>query len=535
VISLLGLRRALDRRMRLGGGDFGFSLIESVIALVIAGGVFSSLSVVLLQTVQASSQSRQNQNAVDILNKQVEFVRSLDFSAATEITSDLSGDANLTYTSGTYYLNTSAGLEPVVAGTVGLIPQHVKTILWQGTTYGVSTYVTQVTDPTNASANYRRVTVIVTWTVNGRSHTKRTSSFFTDTRRGLPLPRFTMGTAGSYRTNVGATLALPIKITNVGAPDAFNLTGTTPGGGSWTWYADTNNDNTYTAADTALTDTDGNGSMDTGLLQVGSSIVVFAVRTVAVGEPTTQTVTFTATSAAQPTATTASQGFSDQLLVDPASCTCTLSTFLLHNGATYGDTVYQSTSGSNTPMSMNKTPIAITRTNLYNYSTDCFSILAASDCNTVTAGRYVRTGGTQTESDKTKVAAWYYPVAGQTCLKGSASITIWVRTADGLASASTLTAYIGRDSNNGLNGTFVIAGSGAVTYPASSVAGWQPVTVGVPINTNLDTSGSTVGKFSVANNKYLAVRIVASGALNIRLGYDTTSYNAQAVLPIVPC
>jgi type II secretory pathway pseudopilin PulG len=523
VTSLLGLRRALERRIALAGVDAGFSLLEAVIALVIAGGVFGSLSLALIGSVRASQQARQNQNAGDILNKQVEFVRSLDFSGATEITSDLAGDNNLTYTGGTYYLNTSAGAEPIVAASVGLIPQHVQTIVQQNTTYTVATYITKVTDTTNSSANYHRVTVIVQWTVNGVTHSRRSSSFFTDTRRGLPLPRFTIGTSSTYATNVGASLALKVKVTNVGAPDAFNLSASAPpSGGSWTWYWDSNNDGVYSTGDSVLTDSDGDGAKDTGLLQVGSSIVMFAVRTVVAGEPTTQNVLITATSAAQPTASTATQRISDQVLVNPASCSgCNLITYYLHNSTTYGPTVYQGTAnnGNAIPMLMDRTSPASTRGNLYNYSTDCSGF---TTCTALPFGRYVHTGGAAVENDKTKVASWYYSVPTATSVvAGTAAVTVWVRTADGLGSASTITAYIGSDQNFSMGGTYQNYGSATATVPATTVPGWQSVTIGVPVSA-----------FSINNTKYLCLHIVASGVSDIRLGYDTTGYNAAVVIPI---
>jgi len=520
----------LLRRARRGGDD-GFSLIEATISLVIATMVFSSLSVALLQTMKASTFGRENQNAADLLNKQIEYVRSLDFSAATELTSDLAGDPALTSSGGTYYLATSAGQEPVVAGTVGLIQHHLQTLTVQRTSYTVGTYITQVTDATNAAANYRRVTVIANWTIGGVLHTRRSSSFFTDTRRGLPLPRFTMGTAGTYKTNTGAVLALPVRLTNVGAPDAFNLSASVPqSGGTWTWYFDSNGDGVYTSADSVLGDSDGDGTKDTGILQPGSSLLAFAVRTIVSGENATQTVTFTATSAAQPTAATASQSFNDQVLVNPASCTgCNLTTFYLHNAAANSDTTYQGSGSS--PMSFDLAAPAATRTTLFNYSTDCATVAGASDCGNLLAGRHIVTGGQASDGAKAKVAPWYYQVPNATCLKGTASVTIWVRAADGSGAATTLTAYLGRDQNNNwTNGNFTAAGSGTATVPAAASGSWQSVTIGIPITSNLDSSGSCAGQFTTS--KYLALRIVAGGTSNVRIAYDTTGYSAQLQLPV---
>ncbi|MGI9091683.1 MAG: type IV pilus modification PilV family protein [Gemmatimonadaceae bacterium] len=99
--SIMRPRAFLDRRRLAAGGDGGFSLVEAVIALMIAAGVFSSVSVALLQTVRSSVQARQVQLATDLMNQQVEYVRSLDYAKATEIKADLAGDPDLTYNSGT--------------------------------------------------------------------------------------------------------------------------------------------------------------------------------------------------------------------------------------------------------------------------------------------------------------------------------------------------------------------------------------------------------------------------------------------------
>ena len=523
MISLTALRRALDRRRLAVTSDGGFSLLEAVVALMIAAGVFSAISVALVQTVRASLQARQSQIAADLMNRQVEYIRSLDYSKATQIATDIATDVGvdplLSYSTGqdTYYLTTSAGQEPIVAGTVGLITQHKQVLRQQNTDYTIRTYITKVTDASNANASYRRITVTIEWSVNGTKHSRKTSSFFTETRRGLALPKYSMGTAATIKTNVGATLVLPIKLTNVGAPDAFNLTATAPPAGTWAWYLDSDGDGVYTVADTLLGDVDSDGVKDTGVMQTNASITVFAVRTVAVGEPLTQIVTITGRSSAQPTATTAVNSFSDKILVNPAACACTLTTFYLHNSATNGSTAYPAG-----PMYMDRTAPAAARQTLYDYSTDCSTQTSgAVDCGSVPAGRYVRFGGTSNESNITKVAAWYYPVAtNNTTINGTASVTIWARVADGSGSAGTLTAYVGSDQNNNLGGSFVQAGSGTVTFPATSPADWQPVTIGVPIASAFSTS------------KNLVVRVVASGNLNLRLGYDTTSFNAQVSMPV---
>jgi hypothetical protein len=92
----------------------------------------------------------------------------------------------------------------------------------QGANYTVKTFITRPAETLAAgSAQYRRASVVVSWPVYGQLRVRRATSDFTDTRRGLPLPRFSFGTPVTIETNVGAFLAIPASLTNVGAPDAF--------------------------------------------------------------------------------------------------------------------------------------------------------------------------------------------------------------------------------------------------------------------------------------------------------------------------
>ena len=510
------LRRRLRGRV---SGDAGFGLIEAVIALVIAGAVFSSVSVAALQTVRSSISARLGQQAADLLTKQIEYVRSLDFYQATEVTSDLAGESplgDLTGPAGGPYTLKVNG-EQVVAGSVGLLPQHMQIVSSQGTDFTIKTYITAVTDTVRAGAAARRVTVKVSWLQNGQAHSRTLSSLYSYFRRGLPLPRFTFGAPSSYTTNTGAALALVGRLTNVGAPDAFNLSATAPAlGGTWTWYSDSNGNGVYDAGtDAALTDSDGDGQPDTGVLQVAQAVTVFAVRTVGAAEPTPQSVALTAVSAAQPAASTGTVSFTHTVAVSSVVCACVLTDYYLHNGGS-GDTA---TAAS---LPMDKNAVDPSRTGLFNYSTDCTSAVAA-DCTLVPTGRYLQAGGSANEKTQTKVAPWYYAVPVATTLQGTASVTVYVRTTDGTGLPTTVTASVGTDANNSITGGgYTEWARGIATAPPQATPGFTAVTVNVPLIAQ-----------SVASGKYLVVRVlVTSGLSNARLAYDTTLYPAKVVLPI---
>ena len=91
----------MRRRQR---GD-GFTLIELVVALAIATVIFSAMAAAGLAGVRASVVARQNQQAVDVLNKIRRGVPRVSFTTLAMVTSDLqvndtaiTGGSNPTYT-----------------------------------------------------------------------------------------------------------------------------------------------------------------------------------------------------------------------------------------------------------------------------------------------------------------------------------------------------------------------------------------------------------------------------------------------------
>ena len=70
-------------------GDDGFSLVETVVALVIAGIAFSALGMTLISGVGASLFAQQNQQAGDLLNQTVEQVRAMSYSSVAMRDGDL--------------------------------------------------------------------------------------------------------------------------------------------------------------------------------------------------------------------------------------------------------------------------------------------------------------------------------------------------------------------------------------------------------------------------------------------------------------
>jgi hypothetical protein len=155
----------------------------------------------------------------------------------------------------------------------------------------------------------------------------------------------------TIETNVGAFLTIPASLTNVGAPDAFNLSASAPpaASGAWRWYRDDGPSlkafdlpvalGGSNPSDTLLVDTDADAAVlpDTSMMQPNTTAQLLLVRQIVAGEPASQSVTLTARSAAQPAAATAVQSFTVQVGVNPATCSgCTLVRYLLHNSTVAG-------------------------------------------------------------------------------------------------------------------------------------------------------------------------------------------------------
>ena len=109
-------------------------------------------------------------------------------------------------------------------------------------------YVTRPAVATTTSSGLptvRRLTVVVSWTQRQLVKTRTFSTLLTSTRRGLPLPnyRFDYNGAGSKSVTrwrieraPGAQADFGLRLSNLGARDAWEITATTSG---WAYYVDT--------------------------------------------------------------------------------------------------------------------------------------------------------------------------------------------------------------------------------------------------------------------------------------------------------
>lgn len=516
--------------------DDGFTLLESVIALVIVALVTSALAAAIVGGVRASLISRENQQAADFMTRALEQARQLDFASLGHLSTDIaSGDSRINGCGANKCVDVGTGSEKLYSVTGAAIPTHAKTVNSNGIAFTISTYVTQVSG--TASAELKRVTVYATWLAFGRGHTRRISSLVTEAQRGLPLPRYTFTTSTAAVTaNPGTRITYRLRLLNQGAPDRWNLV-LSGSASSWNWrlYQDVDADGLYTnGTDTLLTDTNGDGMVDTGRLDPTTDFPILAVYNSATTDPAgSKTLTVTATSVAQPTAigastsvnlvttlTTGSVGPTptptpttptptptpSSTPPPPAGPDCTWSSAVptvTKPNASYSSTTYSLHNGTAGSIA-DTTAQAVSSMSWTAAGTHAMAAMS-TDVN-AQAGRTVNSSTVTTDaqalalSDTRQFVDWKVSTPAKTDIGGTAVLKLWVGPVSGsLANPSLrVVAYAGTIAIGSWTGTV-----------SSSCTGWQLFYVSVPLTST-----------QVAKNSVYGVRIVNTGAAAVRFGYD---------------
>jgi prepilin-type N-terminal cleavage/methylation domain-containing protein len=536
-------------------GDDGFTLVEAVVALTLVAIVMMGFAVAMVGSVRAGMVARQNQQAGDVLTKSIEEVRALTYSGTALDPADVSGTDGglLSSCSGTTCLTVNGTPEKLVLASGGSVRPHVSTLTLNHVPYTVKRYVTQPVD-TEAGASYKRLTVIVSWLVNGTTHTRKVSTVIADTRRGLPLPSYKWTNVGttSLTVNPGGSVQFGFKLTNAGARDTWNLTTDQPALG-WTYVFD-NGDNIYNAATdtTVVTDTTGDGIIDTGALEPTTSVVIWALRTVPTSPSTayTSVAKFTATSFAEPAysstltttvnvvsgvvtptpSPTASASPSPTASASPspsptASASCpaqssvpspagvTQTAFWMHNVNTTG-AVTNSTAQNPMVLDTATAPYAST---LYDYSTN-----DGTTTSDIQAGRVLQPSSLGTsETNTLKKSDFRMRMTANKTINGTITTTLWAVPQSGLGTDGVhLAFYLMTASKSG--SSYVYTQRATTTYDVSAwgCGTFNQLTVSMPVN------------FSLKNNDYFDLYIVNTGTANVRLGYGATGYPAKMVVPL---
>jgi Tfp pilus assembly protein PilV len=539
----------MDRMRR--SEDGGFSLIEQVVALLVAAVVFLAVAAMAIAGMKASVESRLNQQSIDLLNRSIEQALAMTYAQLTMVSTDLTLDTSITGPTTKVWTVPAVGQEAVDYHTTGSVSPHVSSITANvnHATFTLKRYVTVpsgATYDTSGFPSVKRFTAVVTWRLYGQTKTRYDSTLITDTVRGLPLPNYTFRSVGvtSAAVNAGVVIDFGMAVHNLGARDAFDVavSSSNPAlAAGWTLYKDDGAVGAgcvtpATAADgvrdcgedNLLTDTSGNGTLDTGQVDPNKSFYFVAERTSTSSD--TGTVTFTTTSVAQPSASGAVH-------------TKTFTVTVTSGTVTQGTCPTTTTPAVTAPSGYSAVAFYLQNTPVGNTTTQLSLPLARADCTVQTAsslpnystdvsgsstGRMLTPGGTATSTDSKRAQWWWQPGGSNLNVSGSGStwgaLHLWVQC--NTSGAATLNASIGSmNQSTGGSGSYTAKETGSTTI-ASCAGGWQ--SVDIPL---AGAAGWAVKKNG--NPGYLSVRVWSSSSSpTMRLGYNWSTDVSYLVLAV---
>jgi type II secretory pathway pseudopilin PulG len=303
----LGVGRRPSRRRRLGDAlrdDSGFTLVEAVVALLLATIMFTALAYALVGTLRATNSARMNQQAVDLANQELEDLRRVPWA-------ELEGMVTPVGVSGARPDVPSAGPEAIEENDV---------------VYSVTTYVTQPA----SSTGELNAQVVVSWDAYGNPVERVAESSLTKKSAGLPRPDFELRatTPANIVVAPGSAAVWGVRLINRGAWDNWTLA-SQPGGlkiyPDRTSASDPTPDGRYDP-DIDKDPTSGGTIANTGTIDPFDSFNMWLV------DPSTTAVTvdprvwvLTATSSAQPEAVSATESYQVSLQVQEPNPTATAS------------------------------------------------------------------------------------------------------------------------------------------------------------------------------------------------------------------
>jgi prepilin-type N-terminal cleavage/methylation domain-containing protein len=533
------MRGTLNRRRDADG----FTLIELVVALTIATIVFSAMAAAGLAGVKASVVARQNQQAVDVLNRLVEESRAETYTSLAMVESDLqvNDDAISSGSDPQFDVPNGIGAEDIWLDDTGSINPHVVTTTTaDNIDYTTRTYVTVPGDHTLDTAgqpDQKRLTIVVTWEAYGQERERVISTLLTETTRGLPLPRYgvTPTSPTTQTVNPSTTLVWGFQVINRGARDTFNVSAST---GTWEFFVDSDCDGARAAGeDTALTNTDsalGDSRPDTGQLEPNNNppFCVVAERDIPSGELGASSVTFNLESSAQPS-------------VDGADVSVGAFTVTVTTGSTGGtptptgtstapSTVCEPTpSGAGTPFGFrNGTTGASgdTTSQLVNTMTEniCMNQPAAANYSTDAGsgtGRSLTTGGSVTTATAGQRAEWRWnPSTTKTVAAGTATVSVMV-SCPVVGSNVTLNGALGT-FNEKAPGTWTSRGTGTATVSCAAADAWARVDIPISVATAFTVANKVQGQ-----PQHLSTRLwVTGGSAGQKIRVDYEQADAKSFL-----
>ena len=421
---------SMRMRSRLLSDEGGFSLIESMAALILLAIVLIALTSTMVSGYGALRTTKEEQQATGVGNEAMEWARSISFDslAMREDDPTIPTDARMTSCSaptGYAYAfdpdgsKTSFSCEPVVSSaTGGAVETHQETVTVDGESFEVSRYVTWVDIDGGDIKDVKRFTAIVEWSSQGQPRTYHSSTLISKARKGLPTPSFTVAPMAQTKVVTPGNQAVFMHtVQNIGVLDRYDVDYFVHPDRSWVpeFYKDVNNNNTYdgptfdefgnpvAGIDTLMVDTDGDGQIDTGSLTTNSTFKFFMIiNTNATDFLETEPVSLNVTSGIDGTVIKTA---TDKIKVGDANLHLYLQNY--PSPAT-GNTASQ----RGLAMIEDDPPTATT---LYNYSTDLYT----------GPGRWLDKGGNKDTSDLSKFVSWNYQMPERTYFDGDATVTLW--------------------------------------------------------------------------------------------------------------
>ncbi len=251
--------------------------------MAIASGMLTAFAYATTSTLHAMQIARLNQQGADLVTQRMEEMRDVPFGSLAHDPGGIAGDPHLASCSGA---SCYSG-ELLVEATGGVVNPQITTVTVNNANYTLYTYVTS--PASEIGEENRRVTVIAEWSAYNRQWDKTASSIVTQTQRGLPLPEFKLTPVGpsTVTVNPGVTAAFGFQLSNQGAPDQWNISADLTG---YSIVLDDGDDVYNPATDTvAMTDHNGDGTVDSGRLEPKESLVFWLLQPVAVGSPNSTT------------------------------------------------------------------------------------------------------------------------------------------------------------------------------------------------------------------------------------------------------
>jgi len=288
-------------------------MTEVILASVIAMIILMAVAAALTSGIVANRTVKGNQQATAYANRLLEDARNREFSLLVLDQTTLAGSPEITSCAasphGCYKPDAKLGAEPIEAAApadptkcatdpLACPIKHVDTITDPvvGFTYTIRTYITRA-DWNQTESGFdnrtRRVTVIASYKRDGANFSAKASTVITQSRRGLPEPKFNLdelSTAGQRVSAETGDIVFETRIDNHGIVDTYDIDpGKMTSNPSWwrtpnvTFWHDVDGDGKLNRdIDKQITeDTNGNGLIDTGSIKTEGSarlLVVYTIR-----------------------------------------------------------------------------------------------------------------------------------------------------------------------------------------------------------------------------------------------------------------